>query len=226
MIDDFTKAIGVIYGILDFFPEGDPLKNRAKNKALDISEGLALLFGGREWVSLGDYFSSENKNTAEKLLNDISILENYLEIGKRQRWLNGINLIIVLKECGRLRNRVVAERTKFGFLSLPLSGSGKAREDQENRKIEMSVSLLSLPRIKENASDSAEKSPSRFEFSERQKRILEIMKKRDKTQVADIITELPEVTKRTIRRDVDDLLKKGKITKAGEWNKTFYCINS
>lgn len=211
MIEDFVKAIGAIYGILDFFPEGDPLKNRAKNKALDISDGLALLFGGREWVSFGDYFSSERKNTAEKLLNDVNMLESCLEIGKQQRWLNGVNLIIALKECGRIRNRVAAEKIKPHFW-----------QNSENRKIETPVSLLSPPRVKKKVSGSTGKSPSYFEFSERQKKILEIMKKRDKTQVADIITELPNVTKRTIRRDVDDLLKKGRISKAGEWNKTFY----
>lgn len=213
MIEDFVKSIGAIYGILDFFPEGDPLKNRAKNKALDISDGLAMLFGGREWVSFGDYFSSERKNTAEKLLNDINILENCLEIGKRQRWLNGVNLIIALKECGRIKNRVAAEKIKPHFW-----------QNLESRKIAESPPLLIPPQaqIEERTTDFAEKSPSHFEFSERQKKILEIMKKRDKTQVADIITELPNVTKRTIRRDVDDLLKKGRISKAGEWNKTFY----
>lgn len=211
MIEDFVKSIGAIYGILDFFPEGDPLKNRAKNKALDISEGLALLFGGRGWVSIGDYFSSESRNVAEKLLNDVSMLENCLEIGKQQRWLNGVNFLIASKECGRIKNRVVAEKAKPHFW-----------KSSETGKIGTSVSLPSPPRIREKASDSAGKSPSHFEFSERQKKILEIMKKRDKTQVSDIITELPDVTKRTIRRDVDDLLKKGRISKAGEWSKTFY----
>ena len=60
------------------------------------------------------------------------------------------------------------------------------------------------------------------ELTERQKKILEIVQKNEKTQVADIIKVLPDVTKRTIRRDMDELLKSGQILRAGEFNQISY----
>lgn len=212
IMDDFIKSIGVIYEILDFFPDGDPLKNRAKNKALDVSEGLAILFCESEWTSAGNYFSEKKKFVADKLLNDIDVLMVCLEIGKRQKWLNGINFLIASKECGKTRKRVAAEKAKYSFFG-----------NLKSEKIEkISVSPFVSLGSEEKLLGSAEKRETSFELSERQKKILEIIRKREKTQVSDIAEELPKVTKRTIRRDIDELLKNGKISKSGEWNKTFY----
>ena len=37
-------------------------------------------------------------------------------------------------------------------------------------------------------------------------------------------TILPDITKRTIRRDLDELLESGKIVRVGEFNQVFYQI--
>jgi predicted HTH transcriptional regulator len=56
----------------------------------------------------------------------------------------------------------------------------------------------------------------------RQEKILAIVARNDKTQVSDIIKQLPNVTKRTIRRDLDDLIKRGEVARMGSWNQIFY----
>ena len=72
----------------------------------------------------------------------------------------------------------------------------------------------------------SEKKIDRQDYSPRQRHILKILLEKEKVQVADIIKELPDVTKRTIRRDLDDLLKKKKITRLGDYNKVSYSIIS
>ena len=59
-------------------------------------------------------------------------------------------------------------------------------------------------------------------LSERQKKILEILRPKEKTQVWELQKVLPEVTKRTLRRDIDDLLQLNLIERQGEWNEVFY----
>ncbi|MBI2050007.1 MAG: DeoR/GlpR transcriptional regulator [Candidatus Staskawiczbacteria bacterium] len=61
-------------------------------------------------------------------------------------------------------------------------------------------------------------------ISERQKKILQILNEKGKAQVSDFKNVLIDVTKRTIRRDLDELLKNGKIVRVGEWNQVFYQI--
>ncbi len=58
--------------------------------------------------------------------------------------------------------------------------------------------------------------------SERQEKILEILKEKGKIQVGQIKEFFPNVSKRTLRRDFQSLLKKGIIERVGEKNKTFY----
>lgn len=62
-------------------------------------------------------------------------------------------------------------------------------------------------------------------LSERQRRILEFLKEKEKAQVMDLQEVLPTVTKRTIRRDLDNLLESGKVVRMGEFNQVFYKVN-
>jgi len=59
-------------------------------------------------------------------------------------------------------------------------------------------------------------------LSERQKKIIEILRSKEKTQVWELQKVLPEVTKRTLRRDLDDLLQLNLVERQGEWNEVFY----
>lgn len=63
-------------------------------------------------------------------------------------------------------------------------------------------------------------------LSLRQKKILGMLEHKERTQVWELQKILPEVTKRTLRRDLDDLLKLNLIERQGEWNGVFYRIKS
>jgi predicted HTH transcriptional regulator len=59
-------------------------------------------------------------------------------------------------------------------------------------------------------------------INERQKKILEILKEKGEIQVGQVKEFFPNVSKRTLRRDFQSLVKKGIIERIGEKNKTFY----
>jgi len=63
-------------------------------------------------------------------------------------------------------------------------------------------------------------------ISERQKKILEILKEKGKIQVGQVKEFFPNVSKRTLRRDFQSLMKKGIIERIGEKNKTFYQLKN
>jgi len=60
----------------------------------------------------------------------------------------------------------------------------------------------------------------------RQDKILEVLNTQEKAQVADFQKALANVTKRTIRRDLDILLRIGKVDRIGEFNQIFYKLSS
>jgi predicted HTH transcriptional regulator len=87
--------------------------------------------------------------------------------------------------------------------------------------------LREEPEVESRRSTSADVGRLRLEngkSSIRQRKILETLVRSQKAQVSDFIKILPNITKRTIRRDLDDLLKKGKVIRVGEWNQVFYKI--
>jgi molecular chaperone GrpE (heat shock protein) len=59
---------------------------------------------------------------------------------------------------------------------------------------------------------------------ERQDKILAILREKGRAQVWEIKQIFPQVSKRTLRRDFEFLLKKGVIERMGEKNNTFYQV--
>src|SRR5579863_4270268 len=90
MEENFVKVTNIVYRILDFLPDNDPLKNRAKEKALAILENLTL----------------QKDGVLATVLDDIRVLENYLEIGKYQGWISSVNFLIITKNYGDIKRNI------------------------------------------------------------------------------------------------------------------------
>lgn len=157
MQEGLAKLTGQVYKALEFFPETDPLKIRAKEKALLIME-----------------------NPAAK---DIDLLLGYLEVARSQGWMNATNFLII---------------------------------SQEYKKIQELIKKPPEPKILPQAPKVE------FKATERQKIILQFLQESKKAQVMDLQAVLPDITKRTIRRDLDELLDMGQIKRLGEFNTVFY----
>ena len=88
--------------------------------------------------------------------------------------------------------------------------------EQEYKKVKgflESFAVVEVPIVKK------EEGPN---LSERQKKIIAILQTKEKVQVWELQKVLPEVTKRTLRRDLDELLRLNLIERQGEWNSIFY----
>jgi len=64
--------------------------------------------------------------------------------------------------------------------------------------------------------------PLQDSMNERQEKILAVLKEKEKVQVWQIKQIFPQVSKRTLRRDFENLFKRGIIERIGERNETFY----
>jgi len=193
MEENFLKLTNTVYKILDFFPESDPLKNRAKDKALAIMEHLTLINDNSGWAS----FNKEKIKV--QLSEDIEILLGYLWIGKTQGWLNLANCLIVSNEYEKIK-KSVQNSLLANIVADPSQSCPKA-------------SLVG--EIKESGN---------LILSDRQQKIIEFLKNNKKAQVMDLQTVLPDITKRTIRRDLDELLEMGKVNRVGDFNQVFYTV--
>lgn len=97
-------------------------------------------------------------------------------------------------------------------------------ELQREKIIALSPPFSSEPEDEEGTLGLEEfiQGPPGNELNERQQRIMEALKEKEKSQVWEIKKIFPETTKRTIRRDFNYLLSQGLIERIGEKNDTFY----
>src|SRR3990167_10002345 len=130
MEDKFLKITSAVYKLLDFFPEGEPLKNRAKDKALAITEGLVSL---------------QKDKAASQLLEDIEILLNYLKIAKSFGWIDSVNFLIIEKEYENIKKQIQPERQMekivFNEMKPPINIVAQTQKVTFQKTIENQVSF-------------------------------------------------------------------------------------
>lgn len=170
MDERYLKLTNTAYELVEFFPESDPLKSRAKEKILAIMEALVL-----------------EKND---LAQDIAVLLGYFRVARSQGWVSPMNCFIVMAEYEKI------------------------------------MKLHPFEAVVTNKPAIMPKPVSTAKIGGRKGNIIGFLKENGKGQVMDFQRVLPNVTKRTIRRDLDELLKMGKIERQGEFNQVFYKIRS
>ena len=171
MQEDLLNLTNTLYKLVEYFPEADPLKNKLKEKALQIMSrrsGIPPVAG------------------ESSIQEDVDLLLGFLLIAKNQGWLNDVNYLALSAEYGKIK---AAE-----------NGSPPAKEVVKKEKVRL-----------EN-------------LTGRKAKIVEFLEKKEKAQVMDLQKVLPDVTKRTIRRDLDELLGSGRIVRVGDFNQVFYRI--
>ncbi len=95
---------------------------------------------------------------------------------------------------------------------------------EKYQKIDLEIKKEIKELVFEKNNVKKEEKPEKID--PRKEKILETLKSKEKAQVRDIVEVLPKVSKRTIRRDFNDLMEKGIIRRIGTGNETFYSLNS
>lgn len=212
------ELTSAVYKVLEFFPESDPLKNKAKERVLAIMENFKLIFGKDDWLPLKACLPESKEKIKNQLLEDVDVLLGYLFIAKNQGWIKTINFFIISNEYEKIKKEV--ESFSEPNKELPFFKKTfleKSQTENETQKAQDS---------QKDKPVTTEKTPVfNFNISKRQAKIIDFLNKNRKAQVMDLQRILPNITKRTIRRDLDELLRSGKILRMGEFNQVFYKIN-
>jgi len=133
---------------------------------------------------------------------DIKVLNSFLEVAKSQNWVSPSDILAIQKEYDNLNGGLKKE------------------------KLEKSNPAEFKPQQLEKEQPLEDNSPQVIiqGLVERQEKILAFLKESGRVQVWQAKEVFPEVTKRTLRRDFEQMLKKGIIERVGQKNDTFYQI--
>lgn len=194
------------YKITLLFPKKEPLRYKIREKADEILEGLVSLEVFHSPINLNRTGPGDKKEIVFNLERDLSIINSYFEIAKWQNWVSYFDLLEV--------------QEKYDKIKCDLE-----KEDSEEEK---SLKMEFSPLVKPNkvAPDPVLIVKENKNLDSRKEKILEFLKEKEKVQVWQVKEIFPQITKRTLRRDFEKLLRQGLIERIGERNETFYKLKT
>ena len=144
---------------------------------------------------------------------DLEALNRYFEVAKTQNWVSPFDVLAIQKDYDNLREELnlISEKTTQIF-SDPSISEEIPREINNGGIIAETVSKI--PEFQS------------MERNERQERILAFLRENGRAQVWEVKQIFPEVTKRTLRRDFEQMLSQGLVERIGERNNTFYQVKT
>ncbi len=191
------KLTSNLYRLTLLFPKKEPLRYKMRELADNTLANIALILEGSFHRSKDLFLEAEK---------DLEVLDDFFEVAKNQNWVSPENILSLQEEYRALERFTYSRKTK-GEIGKPDQGG----------------ILISLP---EREVALGQNYRSQVSVNERQQRILGILKEKGKIQVWEVQKVFPEVTKRTLRRDLESLFKKSIIERIGKSNQTFYKLNS
>jgi hypothetical protein len=192
-----------IYRLTLFFPKKEPLRYKMRELADDILADL---------VRLGDFEGEAPKNLSKgrqeieyQLLENLDVIDSFFSVALEQNWVKTPLLLVIHREYANLKEELERKELKLNL----------------NLKSEAPILLGSENRIRVEPAQA----PQRFSgFVERHERIMTFLRENGRAQVWQVKQIMPDISKRTLRRDFEHLVKEGIIERIGERNDTFYQI--
>ena len=138
-------------------------------------------------------------NVVSSTEGNLEVLDNFLKIAKAQNWVSPAEILKVQEEYSKIGEELKA------FLRVKIFSEAETVQVQANSNGYNGI--------------------SEQQISQRQERILEILKEKEQIQVKDLKPIFPYLSKRTLRRDFEQLLRRGFVIRIGEKNNTFYKVS-
>lgn len=222
------KLVSAIYLLTGLFEDQEPLKWSLRSKVLEV-----MSFTGVLTRSVGP---SVMRGDEENIIEDISGIKTLLDIGVMSGLVSPMNHEILTRELSVFQENAVrhfhlmkgnqslyTESLFVGFdwTKQPQLDKGHFKRTQISYKgqtgttVAKGSSVLNKKTIKDNSSPSN---------NERKEKIVKLIREKGSVMIKDISPSFPELSEKTIQRDLLDLVSKGSISKSGERRWTVYSV--
>lgn len=201
----FIRLVFATHRVIDALPVSPPEKQLKE----EIREAANVILADLILLTAKDFTKPEKKqDLLFQVERQIDVLLLYLEKAKQEGWVNPENFSLLVAEYGRIRELLEI------FEDIQGESENKIKEQPKLEKKEP-VSIKEIGQQEKN---------QELGVTPRQKRIIEFLRTKADVQVWELQKVLPEVTKRTLRRDLDELLEKNIVARKGAWNTVSYVL--
>lgn len=217
--EEIIELTNKLYKITLLFPKKEPLRYKMREVVDEILANFV------SWESLRNSnpgnlaanWEMRYKDLIFLLSKDLGIMRCYFEVAKWQNWLNYFDVLELEKEYDKIKDKIEEE----------IKGFEGIVEEEKKETLESLLPIESTISFgqKLKTSGGLTSVATSNNLDSRKEKILKILREKGKVQVWQVKEVLPNISKRTLRRDFEKLLKQGLIERIGEKNETFYQLN-
>lgn len=211
VLKKLEKIVSAIFLVTDLFSEKDSLRYKLRDVSLEL---LSVAAHDQSLETIKPY-----------LVEFLSLLD----VAYHGNQLSEMNYTVLKRELSDLIDRI--QKDKYETFSLPRSFFDTP--EQQGRPIEQKTEskTVNLPqplqtKIKQVNKGQADHSPKKTSSKKaaRQQRILDIVKDMKKVSVTDVSAKIPNVSDKTIQRELIALVESGILKKEGERRWSTYSL--
>ena len=214
-----------LYKVTELFPEREPLRYKIREKANDIYAGIAT-----------SNFC-ESHNNCEVILNDLGVLNAFLELARMHNWANERNFVVLSQgylaleqeiQKKLLEDKIVKGTKAYVMSTKPVTDNQSMSHIQSvGRSIpikDIVVKKKEAPKKKSDGSlNGAKKANGNIT---RKSDIQKILSQKGPMRLVQLVNNFSAVNKRTLRRDVARLVEENVLERYDVGKLTFYKIKS
>lgn len=219
-----------LYRVTDFFPAEEILKKQLRQKANEV-------------LGLIAEYSINHRSSGEiyNILAKIKAIKSYLSVAKYNRLVRPINIVVLEREYDFFENFFERELDYFDEViedvipknSRPKKTTAIERDVIFHQKVSVENGNGNGNNHSEHGHNYAAALELKKSFilptaklNERQVKMLEYLGSHEQAKVGDLTGFFTNISSKTIQRDLNDLVMKGVIKKAGEKRWTTYSLQS
>ena len=234
--ENIVELTNKLYKLTLLFPKKEPLRYKIREAADDISANFVTLEALRNFNpgNLATDWERRYKDSLFLIGKDLEILKSYFETAKWQNWVSYFDVLEIEAEYDKIRYKTEGEIKDLEIIvDENIEEKSSGQPIRQGHSAELSRSPQGCPECTEGQevlipnfkTEDKDKTKDNI-LDSRKKKILETLQEKGRAQVWEIKKIFPEVSKRTLRRDFEKLLKQGLIERMGERNNTFYQIKT
>ncbi len=222
---NIVELTNKIYKITLLFPKKEPLRYKIREAADEVLKSLAVWEVCAKGSPVG-FFPADvsiKEKVVFELEKNFNILKKYFEVAKWQNWLGYFEILEIEEKYDKIKRDFERESALLNSQTEIL----KTRSVFEWQEKETACDIKEQVQQRDNANQKQDivvlkEEAENNELDSRKEKILDFLKEKGRVQVWEIKEILPDISKRTLRRDFDKLLKLKIVERIGERNETFY----
>lgn len=233
MMEELIKLTNALYKVTGLFPAKEPLKFAIRKEALDV---LFFCIASDKQASLSQL--EHRENSIKKGLDCLKLVNTYFEIAKEQNWIDGRNFLVLSSEYRLVEVELNQELLKISAQKIEkqqIQAASKpvAEKKEEVRKEAKPIVEKEIiePKKKEVVKPEVINMPKSIaeidyeELTSIQLKVLELLQGSGELKPHEINKYFPNVTARSVRRELQGLKQKHIIDAVGSGRAITYKIN-